>query len=142
MIRQQSTIRIDQPVEKVFAYVTNGGNLGNWQSHLVKHEPLGQEPLRVGSRFREVRRMGPREAEIKGEVTALEAQRHFATKTLTKPEATVDYLFVPESGGTRLTYNFALMPVGLMRLLQPLIASGIKKDTEADLERLKRLLEG
>ena len=53
----------------------------------------------------------------------------------------VSYSLDPEQGGTRLKYKFVLITSGLMRLMEPVIASSIKKDTEADFETLKRVLE-
>jgi carbon monoxide dehydrogenase subunit G len=60
---------------------------------------------------------------------------------MSKPEATVSYLLEPEQAGTRLRYKFTLETGGLMRLLEPMIASSIKKDTAEDFETLKRMLE-
>jgi hypothetical protein len=102
---------------------------------------LTEEPLRVGSRFREVRRTGPRNSEIQAEMTAFEPNKRFATKTLTKPEVTVSYTFDEENGGTRITYKFVMITSGFMRLLEPLIAGSMKKDTDSDFEKLKHLLE-
>jgi hypothetical protein len=53
----------------------------------------------------------------------------------------VSYALDPEQGGTRLRYKFVLITSGLMRLLEPVISSSIKKDTQADFETLKRILE-
>ncbi|HEX5940965.1 MAG TPA: SRPBCC domain-containing protein, partial [Anaerolineales bacterium] len=98
-------------------------------------------PLRTGSRFREVRRINNKETEIQGEITVLEPNKRLETKTATKPQAMVSYLLNPEQGGTQLKYKFVLITSGLMRMLEPMIASSIKKDTEADFETLKRILE-
>jgi hypothetical protein len=53
----------------------------------------------------------------------------------------VSYSLTPEQGGTRLIYKFSLVTSGLMRLLEPMIASSIKKDTLSDFETLKRILK-
>ena len=79
--------------------------------------------------------------EIQGEITALEPNKRLETKTATKPQAMVGYSLTPEQGGTRLIYKFSLVTSGLMRLLEPMIASSIKKDTLSDFETLKRILK-
>jgi len=141
MIQHEVTIHLNRPVEQVFAFLMDTSKLSTWQSNLIKSEQITAGPLHTGSRFREVRRMGRRESEIQGEITALEPNRRLETKTVTKPQAMVSYSLDPEQGGTRLSYKFVLVTSGLMRLLEPLIASSIKKDTAADFQTLKRILE-
>jgi len=128
-------------VEQVFTFLADTKNLRSWQSDLVENEQLTEEPLRVGSRFREVRRTGSRNSEIQAEMTVFEPNKRFATKTLTKPEVTVSYTFDEENGGTRINYKFVVITSGFMRLLEPLIAGSMKKDTDSDFEKLKHLLE-
>ena len=141
MIQHEVTIHLKRPVEQVFAFLLDTSQLSTWQSNLIKSEHLTEGPLRKGSRFREIRRINNKETEIQGEITALEPNKRFETKTATKPQAMVSYSLDPEQGGTRLKYKFVLITSGLMRLLEPMIASSIKKDTEADFETLKRVLE-
>ena len=141
MIQHEVTIHLNQPVEQVFAFLTDTSKLATWQSNLIKSEQITEGPLRTGSRFREVRRIGRGESEIQGEITALEPNKRLETKTTTRPQAMVSYSLDPEHGGTRLKYKFVLVTSGLMRLLEPMIASSIKKDSEADFETLKRILE-
>jgi uncharacterized protein YndB with AHSA1/START domain len=141
MIKNEVTIHINRPVEQVFTFLADTKNLRSWQSDLVENEQLTEEPLRVGSRFREVRRTGSRNSEIQAEMTVFEPNKRFATKTLTKPEVTVSYTFDEENGGTRINYKFVMITSGFMRLLEPLIAGSMKKDTDSDFEKLKHLLE-
>ena len=141
MIQHEVTIHLNKPVEQVFAFLMDTSKLTIWQSNLIKSEQLTEGPWRAGSRFREIRRINNKETEIQGEITALEPNKRFETKTATKPQAMVSYSLDPEQGGTRLKYKFILITSGLMRLIEPMIASSIKKDTEADFETLKRILE-
>src|SRR5688572_22386096 len=137
MIKHEVTIHLNKPVEQVFAFLTDTSKLTTWQSNLIKSEPLTEGPLRAGSRFREVRRINNKEEEIEAEITALEPNKRLETKTVTKPEAMVSYVLDPEQGGTRLTYKFVLITNGPMRLMEPIMASAIKKGSEADFETLK-----
>ena len=141
MIQHEVTLHLNRPVEQVFAFLMDTGKLSTWQSNLIKIEHITEGPLRAGSRFREVRRLGRRESEIQGEITAFEPNKRFETKTLTKPEVTVSYSFEPENGGTRLKHKFVMLTSGLMRLLEPMIAGSIKKDTDLDFQKLKHILE-
>ena len=141
MIQHEVTIHLDKPVDQVFDFLMDTSKLSTWQSNLIKSEPLTEGPLHTGSRFREVRRINNKETEIQGEITALEPNKRLETKTTTGPQAMVSYSLAPEQRGTRLSYKFSLVTSGLMRLLEPMIASSIKKDTEADFKTLKRILE-
>jgi uncharacterized protein YndB with AHSA1/START domain len=141
MIHYEISVHIGSPVDKVFAYLADAGNLRAWQTDLVENEQLTEGPIRVGTRFREVRRTGPRQSKIQAEITAFEPNKRFATKTVMGPQATVSYAFNAENDGTRLTYQFALQTSGFMRLMEPVIAGSIKKDAEADFQKLKRILE-
>ena len=142
MIRHQMTIHMTRPVEQVFACLVDHEKLTMWQSNLLKAESLTPGPLRLGSRFREVRRLGPREIEVQGEVCEFDLNQRLATKTSTKPDVRVSYSLAPEQGGTRLSYKFEMLPTGLMWLLQPLVSSSIRKQSDMDLGTLKHLLEG
>jgi Polyketide cyclase / dehydrase and lipid transport. len=141
MIQHELTIHLNRPVEQVFAFLADTGKVSTWQSNLIELKPLTEGPLHVGSRFREIRRLGRKDSEIQGQVTAFEPNKRLETKTTTKPEVTVSYSFDPENGGTRLRYKFVMLTTGLMRLLEPLIAGSIKKESESDFEALKRILE-
>jgi uncharacterized protein YndB with AHSA1/START domain len=142
MIQHEVTIHINRPVEQVFGFLVDAKNLHTWQSNLVENEQLTKEPLSVGTRFREVRHMGPRQSEIQLEITVFEPNKRFATKTLTKPQVTVTYTFEAEGGGTKLTNKFVMSTSGDMRLLEPSLADSIKMDTDLDFEKLKRVIEG
>jgi len=141
MIQHEVTIHLNKPVEQVFAFLLDTSKLATWQSNLIKSEQLTEGPLHTGSRFREVRRINNKEEEIEGEIIALEPNSRLETRTVTKPQAIVSYSLAPEQGGTRLQYKFVLVTSGLMRLLEPVIRSSIKKGTEADFETLKHVLE-
>jgi uncharacterized protein YndB with AHSA1/START domain len=141
MIQHEVSIHLNSPVDRVFAYCADAKNLRAWQANLIENEQLTEGPIRVGTRFREVRRTGPRQSEIQAEMTAFEPNKLFSTKTILGPQATVSYAFDAERSGTRITYQFTLQPSGFMRLMEHLIAGSIKKDADADFQKLKRILE-
>jgi uncharacterized protein YndB with AHSA1/START domain len=141
MIQHEVSTHLNLPVEQVFAFLIDANNLRAWQSNLIESEQLSEEPMRVGTHFREVRQLGRRPTEYQAEITEFEPNKRFATRTLSVPQASVSYTFNRENSGTRLDYKFVLQTSGLMRLLKPMIAASIKKETLSDFENLKRLLE-
>lgn len=140
MIQHKATIHLKHPIAEVFTFVADNHNLQRWQTNLIASEQLTGGPLRVGSHIREVRRMGRRPSAIEAEITDFEPNKRFATRTVTQPRVNVSYDFAAEDGGTRLTYTFVMRPSGMMRLLQPLIARSIKKQTAADFAKLQHVL--
>ena len=140
MINFEATVQINCPVERVFAFIVDDKNLRNWKTGLIENELLTEGPLQAGTRFREVRRMGPRDAEIRGEITDFVPDQRFATRTLTQPQVTVSYTLETVNGGTRITYRFTMVAKGFMRILEPFFATSIKKDSAADLAKLKHIL--
>jgi uncharacterized protein YndB with AHSA1/START domain len=141
MIQHEISIHLNSPVEKVFAYLADAKNLRAWQADLIENEQLTEGPLQVGTRFREIRQTGPRQSEIQAEITVFEPNKRFSTKTILGPQALVSYAVTAEQAGTKITYQFSLQTSGLMRLMEPLIAGSLKKNTEADFQKLKHLLE-
>lgn len=142
MIRQEVTIHVNRPVDQVFAFLADSQNLRTWQSNLIENEQLTEGPIRVGSQYREVRRTGPRQSEIQTAVIEYdEVNNRFSMQTMTKPQVTISYALESEPGGTRLNYKFVMVTRGMMRLLEPLIAGSLRKDTELDFQALKRILE-
>ncbi len=142
MIQHEVSIRLARPVEQVFAFLADTGNLTTWQSNLIEIEQLTEGPLRAGSHIREVRRMGQRQSENRAQVQVFEPNKHFALRSMTQPQVTVSYWFEADNGGTRLKYKFVMLTSGFMRLLEPLIAGAIKKQSDQDFEKLKHILEG
>jgi uncharacterized membrane protein len=142
MIQHEVSIHLNRPVEQVFAFLAEPRNLPTWQSNLIEIEQLTEAPLRLGSRVREVRRLGRRPSENRAEITVFEPNKRFETKTITKPQVMVSYSFEPEGGGTRLRHRFVMLTAGLMRLLEPLILNSIKQQSNSDFETLKHVLEG
>lgn len=141
MITQEVTVHLNKPVEQVFAFLMDPTKLTTWQANLIKIDKITEGPLRLGSRFQEVRRLGRRETEIQGEIIAFEPNKRFETKTLTSPQVTVSYFLEPEEGGTRVNHRFVMWTSGFMRLLEPLIAKSIREENDLDLKNLKRILE-
>lgn len=141
MIQHEGTVHLNCPIEQVFAFLMDTTQLTTWQPNLVKIDKLTEGPLRMGSRFQEVRRLGRKESAIQGEIIALEPNKRFETRTLTKPQVTVSYFLEPEEGGTRLKHRFIMLTSGFMRLMEPLIAKSIREESELEFANLKRVLE-
>ena len=141
MIQHEVRLHINRPLEQVFAYVADVRNWKAWQEHLEQVEPATRGPLRVGTQIREVRHSGGRSVENRAQITALEPNKRFETKTVNDPMVVVSYWFEAEEGGTRVSYRYVMETRGTRRLLQPMLARSIKLQQDSELEKLKSVLE-
>jgi uncharacterized membrane protein len=138
----ETTIDIQRPVEVVFAYVTDPRNGPQWQGAIQQAHVTPDGPPTVGTRVTQVVSFLGVKLEPTNEITALEPNRYFSFKGRAGPaalEATIR--FEAMGVGTRLSATFQVEPGGLFKVAGPLFASQFKKQSEADLQRLKALLE-
>jgi hypothetical protein len=141
MIQYDVSIHLIRPVEEVFAFLTDTSKQPSWQSDLIKCEQLSDGPMHVGTCIREVRRLGRRPTAYEAEVIDYEPNKRFALQVMTGIHAQPSYTFAVEDGGTRLRYQFVMCANGMMRLLEPLIARSMRKQSVSDFGRLKGILE-
>jgi hypothetical protein len=142
MIQHEVSIYLNRPVDQVFIFLADPTKQPAWQSDLIEIEQLTAGPMRVGTRIREVRRVGRRRAEYQAEVSAFEPDKRFALQVITGPRVALSYSFEAEEGGTRLRYHFAMHTSGIMRVLEPLILRSLRKQSVSDFARLKGILAG
>ncbi len=58
--REQHSVLIDQPLEEVFAYITDVNNNSLWQSSTLETEQTSEGPIGVGTTYRSVSKfLGP-----------------------------------------------------------------------------------
>jgi hypothetical protein len=110
---------------------------------LVESEPLDDGPPAVGSRFRDVFEDLGRRVELEAEVVELEPPRLLAVHLVSDVfEATSTSRLEPAGGGTRLRAEIETTYTALAaRLLAPAVTHHAQKRLEADLARLKELVE-
>jgi carbon monoxide dehydrogenase subunit G len=141
---------IHAPVERVFALTNDFDRAGEWLPSGVKVERLTEGPLRVGSRYRETRKiLGRLDTEVY-EVTVLDPpNRSEVYADGTKGTAgrggfrfRID--FAPEgTGATRVTLIGSATGMGCLGvILSPVIRGILRRHTVADLAGLKAWIEG
>ena len=136
-------VTIDRSPQEVFSAVTDLERLRDWQPAVVDVELLGDGPLRTGSRLKEVRQVRGKRLEQIVEIAAHEPGRRFGLRIVEGPlPVHGDLTFSPvEGGATRLHMHAYGHANGAMRLLQPLLTVGLKREFRRQYLRLKGLLE-
>ena len=139
------TIGINQPVEKVFNYVSNPANLPEWQGPPVEIRNLQQtmpDQLRGGDRFTTVLQFLGRRYETPTEVSSYEPNRRLSYRGTGGPVPTqLTFIFEEVPGGTRFTHSQEVEPGGFFGLAEPLFEIEAKRQLRNDLQTLKDLLE-
>jgi uncharacterized membrane protein len=139
------SIEIARTPEEVFAYVDQVDRHPEWQEKLVSSKRETEEPLQVGSRIDQVRRVpgGPREFTL--EVTEHDPPRKISWRALNGPVRPVGSVTVePLADGSRSRLTVQIDPQGhglFGKLIAPLARRDVDKQLPKDHARLKELLE-
>jgi carbon monoxide dehydrogenase subunit G len=142
VIRFENSIEVEQSPAEVFEYVSNLDNLAEWQSGVIESRVITPPPMRVGTIFEEDAKVAFWRTKASCTVTELTRPRLFAFKaTSSGPiEYEGSFEFQPSGSGTAVKVSGSIRLKGLWRLLQPLMASDIKRETRGELESIRRNL--
>ncbi len=142
MITNEKIITINRPVEEVFAYISDLPSGPEWQPGLVEVRRITEGPEGVGTQYNGVRKFMGRRMESVIEYTTYELNKKLVFKSISGNSPLVQsFLFEPTAEGTKLTARLELQTSGLMGLAEPLIASSLKRDVDANYNNLKHILE-
>jgi uncharacterized protein YndB with AHSA1/START domain len=134
--------KIARSPREVFDFITASDNASRVVPSVKSMIKLTEGPAGVGTRYRETRPMNGKEAHAELEVVAYEPGQTYAMRNLTEGIETVyRYTLHPEAGGTRVDLVCELRASGVKKLMLPLVASILKREDGAHLQRLKQALE-
>ena len=141
-----STIAVNRPADKVFAYATDPSRFGEWQHGVVSGHMDGAGPTEVGSRCITTRRIGFGERPSTSEVTRMQPPRRWAVHGVDGPiRAVVDVEVEPLDGDARSRVSIALdfEGHGIGKVLVPLVVRRqARREMPDNLRALKERLEG
>ena len=138
------SIEINRRPEEVFAYLDDVERHGEWQEQIVDVQPQGDEPMGVGKRVREIRRVPGGDRSMTYEVTEYEPPRKSSFRVLDGPIRAVGTILVESAGDgrSRLTFTVEFEARGISgRVLLPLAKSQARKQIPKDQAKMKELLE-
>ena len=134
---------IARPRAQVAAFATDPDNATAWYKNIESVEWETPPPIAIGSRFRFVARFLGRTLEYTYEVREHEPGRRFVMSTAEGPFPMETTYAWEDAGGdaTRMTLRNRGEPSGFAKVSAPLMARAMRRANEADLRRLKQLLE-
>jgi uncharacterized membrane protein len=142
MARIEESIEIKRPVDKVFAYTTDAKNWPRWQSFIPEAEQTSQGPVNVGTTFKGVSRMMGRSMKWTAIATEYESDKKWGKKITSGSLAIEEHVtYNPAGGGTIFTIVYDMKAGGFLKLLSPLMAGSMRKETKKSLGNLKSNLE-
>jgi uncharacterized membrane protein len=136
-------IAIGRPRDMVAAFASDPTNATAWYKNIKSVEWETPPPPAVGSRVRFVAQFLGRTLEYTYEIQALEPGRRLVMGTSDGPfPMETTYTWEDSgSGGTTMSLRNRGAPAGFAKASAPILARAMRRANEADLRRLKRLLE-
>jgi uncharacterized membrane protein len=142
VIRFDTSVRIDRPVDDVFGVVSDPLQFPLWNSAVRAVRSHGGQAGEVGSTYSMERELPGGRVENELEIFAREPPREFGIRTTSGPTPfSYRYRFDPEPGGTVVHLDAAVELPGPAGLLGPIAGRAIKRGVDANLGTLKRILE-
>lgn len=138
------SIEIDRTPEDVFAYLDQFDRHGEWQSNIVRATNETEGPVRVGTRVKEIRKIGGREQDTSFEVTEYEPPRRSSFRGVVGPIRPLGAVTVEPLGDgskSKVSVEFDLVGHGLGKLFAPLARRQARKTISDNQTKLKARLE-
>lgn len=132
--------RIHRQAAAVFDYLTDLHRELDWNDKLEAVEPLNPGELQAGSRFR-VRFAGPVGDSV---ITYEEVDRPYRWRTRSEGRRLQVWLvgtIVEVDGVSEVTLQTTLQPLGMLRLLGPMVAGAMRTAWDQHLATIKHSLE-
>ena len=137
-MEMNATTVIARPIEEVFAYVSDATNDVNWRAGVTDSGFRSDQPLAVGTTG--YVKVGDGEAEYR--VISFTAGESVDWELLSGPyKGFGGYRFRSVGGGTEFTLVSDVEPTGLFKLLGPIFRWMGRRGNQADVEKLRQILE-
>jgi carbon monoxide dehydrogenase subunit G len=143
MIEVESSVLVDQPIEKAFEFVTKPENDAQWYIGVESRDHTPGEPAGVGSTSQsDIRFLGVTMT-VEWEVTGYDPPKMIQVKTVKGPvsvEAGYTFEAVAE-GQTKVSVRGTADVSGVFSLAEPLVERMAQRQWDASFENLKDVLE-
>lgn len=140
-MKLETEVAISRPIGEVFEYWADLERASEWAAPVIARRKLTDGPVAVGTRFHAVDQFPGRRLEFDLEITEFEPNRLMAAKWFKPMEGGWEARFSEADGRTQLSMRAEMSPVGLMKLLSPLMGPWAKRQMQRDLQAFKDLLE-
>jgi uncharacterized membrane protein len=143
----EASIKINKPVEEVFAYITNLDNMKKMSEYVTGIEVDG--PLKLGTKYKITTTSYGKSNTTLNEIVGFEQNRLLSTKTFAPPPASdmVNTTILEADGsGTKMTAQMdaTLMPPGMPKMpgMEDMMKKQLVTGIETTLASYKKAIEG
>jgi uncharacterized membrane protein len=142
--RNEAAVEIERPAAEIFPYLSAPERRLEWMEKLVSSEQLTDAEPGIGMRFHDVFEDHGHRIEIDAEVVEWKPGERLATRlTSSGFESTARQRLEERDGRTRIEVEIETEYRSRMaRIMAGVVTRQAQKQLEADLARLKRLVEG
>lgn len=134
---------VAKSIETVFGFLKEPSNMVHIMPDITSSEIIGDNPIGVGTRIKETRKIMRKEVTAEVEVSVYDPPHRFGVKSESMGiSAEYLYTFTPAGEGTRVDLEAVIQARGIGKILVPLFRSSMKKQDSEQLRHLKAFLEG
>jgi uncharacterized membrane protein len=138
MLEFENTIRIDRPLDEVFAFLSDFENIPKWNYYVLEVRQLSEGPTGIGTTYHQVRKTDQQDFRI----IAFEPNHTVAVKTLPQSSPGFERRFtLYEEGDTTRIRDQWKLDTGRPAVLERLARRRVKSAVAENLAKLKELLE-
>ena len=143
-MRCESTVTIAKLPDAVFPWLVEADKVPQWMTGLERYEPVEPGPLRVGSRIRQELVVSGQRLAFELEVTELAPPQKAVLRFEGSGfKAANEYELAGADGGARVTWVVGGDTTSFKaKLIAPMVQAKLQEKLDADLARLRALLEG
>jgi uncharacterized protein YndB with AHSA1/START domain len=143
VISVETSVRVDRPLEEVFAFVSDPLLFPRWNSAVQTVHADSGEAGELGSKYSMQRHLPTGQAENHLEVFAREEPNEFGIRTTSGPTPFVyRYRFASDGADTVVHLDASVEVPRVAAVLGSLAARGVRRGVDANFAALKRRLEG
>jgi len=133
---------VARPPQDVFDFIAASENAPKIAQSVKSMVKLTDGPVRIGTRYHEIRVVNGKEQQAELEIVEFEPPRKYSMRNVTEGVETVyRYNFQPERDGTRIDLVCEVRAKGIKKLILPMLVSFLKKEDGDHLQKLKKVLE-
>jgi carbon monoxide dehydrogenase subunit G len=142
VITFETGVRVERPIEEVFAFVSDPLSFPRWNSAVQTVQRTSGESGGPGSTYSMRRELPTGQVENKLEVLSREHPTKFGIRTTSGPTPFLyNYRFVPDGAGTVVHLDASVDLPGVSAVLGLLAARAVRRGVDANLAALKHMLE-
>src|SRR5215213_2143406 len=138
MLEFENTIRIDRPIDEVFAFLSDFENIPKWNYYILEVRQPSEGPTGIGTTYHQVRKTDEQDFRI----IEFEPNHTVAVKTLPQSSPSFERKFtLYEEGDTTRVRDEWKLDTGRAAIRERLARGRVKSAVAENLVKLKELLE-